>query len=127
MLYELGAWHVFSPAHKVIIHARRPQFDLSLIIATISQPSQPHRLFSTPALPAQIRVRMAVRPSVQQACRLGLLDPRDAAGLPLPPAEYFSFQVIAVSLESATIRAYRRGVGWEGDEGGGVEADETEG
>lgn len=111
MLYELGAWHVFSPAHKVIIHARRTQLDLSSIIATVSQTSQPHRLYSTPALAAQIRVRMAVRPSVQQAHRLGLLDPRDAAGLPLPLAKYFSFQAIAVSLESATIRAYWSGVG----------------
>jgi hypothetical protein len=127
MLYELGARHVFAPAQKVIIHARRSQFLDASMIATISHTPQPHRLPATPALAAQVSVWMVVRPSVQQAGRLGLFDPRNAAGLPFPLAEYFTFQAIAVSLESAAIRAYRCGMGIEWDERGRVEADETEG
>lgn len=112
MLYELGAWHVVAPAQKVIIHARQPKL-LSMTEATLSKTSQPHRLFAAAAVATQIRVRVAVRPSVQQAARLGFLDARDATRLPFPLAEYFTLQVIAVTLQSATIEPYRCGVGRE--------------
>ena len=80
---------------------------------TLAETSQPHRLFAAPALAAQVRVRVAVRPSVQQATRLGFLDTRDATRLPFPLAKYFALQVVAVTLQSAAIEPYRCGVGGE--------------
>ena len=46
----------------------------------------------------QVRVWVAVRPSVQQVTRLGFLDTHTVTRVPFPLTKYFAFQVVAVTL-----------------------------